>query len=156
MLSVPGILKPMSTNKIDYGELKMAELFHGHLGPWLVLGLRAGRHARRRLKGTPFDLRAIVECPAKPPVSCFIDGVQLGSGCTMGKTNIQHRIKPGRCQVVFQHRDTAEKVTFKVRRDVFESLVNLKKKNAVAVAQEMYSMPFARLFLIASAEARKR
>ncbi|NPV14986.1 hypothetical protein HPY86_08680 [candidate division WOR-3 bacterium] len=137
-------------------ELKRAERFHGHLGPWLVLGLRAGRCARKMLNGSPFDLRAVVECPAKPPVSCFIDGVQLGSGCTMGKSNIQHRVRPGGCRVVFEHRDTAEKVSFKVRGEVFETLIKIKKNEAIARAHQVSQKPFVQLFISEKEEDSKR
>ena len=66
--------------------------FHGHLGPYVVLGYRAGLLGRERLKSPGyFELRARVESPLKPPASCFIDGVQLGSGCTLGKRNIEVR-----------------------------------------------------------------
>jgi len=70
--------------------LHAAALFHGHLGPWLALGLRAGDFAARALDADPFHLRARVFCPGRTPYTCFIDGVQAGSGCTMGKGNIRH------------------------------------------------------------------
>jgi hypothetical protein len=69
---------------VDY-----VKAFHGHLGPYLMLGYRAGKLAVRRLNCSGhFDLEAAVHAPEKPPASCFIDGVQLGSGCSMGKKNI--------------------------------------------------------------------
>lgn len=68
----------------------MAAAFHGHVGPWLALGLRAGLYARRRLLDDPFRLRAVVRCPGRRPFTCFIDGIQFGSGCTLGKGNIRH------------------------------------------------------------------
>jgi formylmethanofuran dehydrogenase subunit E len=63
--------------------------FHGHVGPYVVIGYRMGMAARRIL-GTPgyFDLTAHLETPLAPPPSCFIDGVQIGSGCTTGKRNL--------------------------------------------------------------------
>lgn len=70
--------------------LSAAAAFHGHVGPWLALGLRAGLLARRRLVNDPFRLKAVVRCPDCRPFSCFIDGVQFGSGCTLGKGNIRH------------------------------------------------------------------
>jgi formylmethanofuran dehydrogenase subunit E len=73
-----------------WSVLAAAAEFHGHVGPWLALGLRAGLLARRRLLDDPFRLRAVVRCPARRPFTCFIDGVQFGSGCTMGKGNIRH------------------------------------------------------------------
>jgi formylmethanofuran dehydrogenase subunit E len=66
--------------------------FHGHYGPYVVLGYRAGLLARRLLKSPGyFDLRCAVESPLAPPPSCFVDGVQLGAGCTLGKRNIDLR-----------------------------------------------------------------
>jgi len=63
--------------------------FHGHVGPYVVLGFRAGKTAREILQSPGyFDLTAHVTCPLHTPTSCFIDGVQLGSGCTVGKRNL--------------------------------------------------------------------
>ncbi len=65
--------------------------FHGHLGAFLVLGLKAGLFANKVLGKDPFETRAIVETEPVPPLSCFIDGVQISTGCTMGKGNIKLR-----------------------------------------------------------------
>lgn len=63
--------------------------FHGHLGPYIVIGYRIGKYARKHVCDNPFDLRARVYCAGMPPQSCLADGVQLGSGCTLGKRNIE-------------------------------------------------------------------
>ncbi|MDK2973799.1 MAG: formylmethanofuran dehydrogenase subunit [Methanofollis sp.] len=63
--------------------------FHSHLGPYIVLGYRIGRFAREQFCSDPFSLNARVFCSAVPPQSCLADGVQLGSGCTLGKRNIE-------------------------------------------------------------------
>jgi len=63
--------------------------FHGHLGPFIVIGYRIGRYARDHFCDDPFSLTAYVHCAGKPPESCLVDGVQLGSGCTLGKRNIE-------------------------------------------------------------------
>lgn len=62
--------------------------FHGHIGPYVVLGYRAGVIANRILGEDPFCKRAHTMTGFKPPISCFTDGVQLGSCCTIGKGNI--------------------------------------------------------------------
>ena len=80
--------------------LRQAARFHGHLGPWLVLGMQAGAYARRKLAASPFELSARVFCPAGTPYTCFVDGVQFSSGCTMGKGNISHHRADG-CRVEF-------------------------------------------------------
>ena len=64
--------------------------FHGHIGPWAMLGYRAGLRAVRELDApTHFGIHAEVHCPPQPPPSCFLDGVQFSTGCTMGKRNIE-------------------------------------------------------------------
>lgn len=62
--------------------------FHGHLGPYIVLGYRIGKYVREKFCDDPFRLKATVYCSGTPPQSCLADGVQLGSGCTLGKRNI--------------------------------------------------------------------
>jgi formylmethanofuran dehydrogenase subunit E len=116
------------------GVISQATAFHGHLGPWLVLGLKAGAHARRELAASPFELEARVFCPAGTPYTCFVDGVQFSSGCTMGKGNISH-VRAKGCRVVFarsgngvHHKDTktqrgsAAKLRLTLRPEVWGEL----------------------------------
>ena len=48
-----------------------------------------------------FGIEAEVYSILEPPPSCLIDGVQLGSGCTLGKRNITLRETDGPASVVF-------------------------------------------------------
>ncbi len=69
--------------------VRLIKSFHGHLGPYVVLGYRMGRIAIEELGSTGhFGLHAEVHSILEPPRSCLIDGVQMGSGCTLGKRNI--------------------------------------------------------------------
>jgi formylmethanofuran dehydrogenase subunit E len=71
------------------GLVKRAEEFHGHGGPFLLLGLRIGILAVEKLgDGYGKKLKAEVHCPLKTPYSCMIDGIQISTGCTRGKRNI--------------------------------------------------------------------
>ena len=63
--------------------------FHGHLGPYIVLGYRMGRYVKRYFCKDPFHMRAEVYCSGVTPQTCLADGVQIGSGCTLGKGNIR-------------------------------------------------------------------
>lgn len=65
--------------------------FHGHLGPFLILGLKAGLLANSLLGKDYFKTTAVVTAESSPPSSCFVDGVQFATGCTMGKGNIKLR-----------------------------------------------------------------
>lgn len=64
--------------------------FHGHLGPFLIAGIRMGLFALEILRSPGyFDLQAELETGTDPPLSCLTDGIQIGSGCTLGKGNIR-------------------------------------------------------------------
>jgi formylmethanofuran dehydrogenase subunit E len=92
--------------------------FHGHLGPYLVLGYRMGRIALRELDSAGhFGLSVIVHSRLEPPASCLIDGVQLGSGCTLGKRNIETAETSGPAYAEFVS-DRGERITIALRADV--------------------------------------
>jgi len=80
---------------IDRNMIRSAVRFHGHLGPFLVLGLRMGLAAVKVLRPHGLhDLSAIVWSSRSPPQSCVVDGIQFSSGCTLGKGNIRVRSSP--------------------------------------------------------------
>ena len=74
--------------RLDEDPMVLIERFHGHVGPYVVLGYLSGRLAQERLGANAFRLKAEVSAGSRPPMSCFVDGVQLGSGCTLGKGNL--------------------------------------------------------------------
>ncbi len=77
----------MNKNRVT---LKEAIKFHGHLGPYLVLGILAGEFAIKKLRCKKyFDLEVKVWGADKKPKSCLIDGLQLSTGATYGKGNIE-------------------------------------------------------------------
>jgi formylmethanofuran dehydrogenase subunit E len=66
-----------------------ASEFHGHRGLFVALGLRMGVTALKILDARGwFDIRCMVHLRWCPPDSCVIDGLQISTGCTMGKHNI--------------------------------------------------------------------
>ena len=67
---------------------RLAE-FHGHLGPYVVVGYRMGQVANREISEDPFEKEAVAFTGRNPPVSCIVDGVQFSSGCTLGKGNVE-------------------------------------------------------------------
>ena len=70
--------------------LKEAIKFHGHLGPYLILGLLAGSLGLKKTGAKKyFGLEVKVYGANKKPKSCLIDGLQLSTGATYGKGNIQ-------------------------------------------------------------------
>lgn len=76
-------------------RIKRLAAFHGHLGPYLIIGMKMGDLSNELLgkesgAGTgQFHKKAIVMTGLKPPISCIVDGIQFASGCTLGKGNIE-------------------------------------------------------------------
>jgi len=68
--------------------LRQIERFHGHIGPYAIVGYKMGEIANKTLGSDPFSKKAVVWTGTTPPLSCIIDGLQISSGCTMGKGNI--------------------------------------------------------------------
>lgn len=73
--------------------------FHGHLGPYLALGILAGETALAMLKCEKyFGLEVKVWGASEKPKSCLIDGLQLSTGATYGKGNI-HKLHGERIEI---------------------------------------------------------
>ena len=71
---------------------KVGLALHGHKCPAMPLGLRAGLAAMGALgvgHAPDGQLTAIVEIDENHCSTCFADGVQVATGCTFGKGNIQ-------------------------------------------------------------------
>jgi formylmethanofuran dehydrogenase subunit E len=105
--------------KVSEELLKRVVEFHGHLGPFLVLGTKAGLLANSLLGKDCFKTTAIVVTKPSPPTSCFVDGVQFVTGCTMGKRNIKLR-KGKNISVVFLKE--GRRVRLRVKDEVLDSV----------------------------------
>jgi formylmethanofuran dehydrogenase subunit E len=72
--------------------LEIGQKFHGHKCPAMPNGLRVAEAAMNKLgverTGDSF-LHAIVELGENHCATCFADGVQVITGCTFGKGNIE-------------------------------------------------------------------
>ncbi len=71
------------------GLLQQAEALHGHLCPFVSLGVKAGQYAMKHLNTGSTGMEevvAIVECN-----NCFTDGIQVVTGCTFGNNALVFR-----------------------------------------------------------------
>ena len=102
--------------------LKDAVRFHGHLGPYLVLGLLAGEFAIKKIGADKyFGLKVRVEGANKKPQSCLIDGLQLSTGATYGKGNIQ-KLNGNLIRIGFYNKINKRRITLKLKEDVIKKL----------------------------------
>ena len=69
--------------------LEKAADFHGHLGPFLVIGVRMGLIGLKNIgKYNNGQLSIDVSLPLRVPFSCIIDGLQVTTHCTVGNQKL--------------------------------------------------------------------
>jgi formylmethanofuran dehydrogenase subunit E len=114
---------------LSANDLEALRAFHGHLGPYALAGVRLGRYAVASLRAERhFGLEADVRCPDRPPPSCFMDGVQWSTGCTIGKRNLRHETGEG-VEVRFLNRRTGETLRLRLRTDAIERAVRVMQEH---------------------------
>jgi formylmethanofuran dehydrogenase subunit E len=139
--------------------------FHGHLGPSIIAGARLGMAGIQAVdaKGY-FDVEVTCEGPfVKPPQSCFLDGLQIGTGATLGKRNLNYVEAK---EIVVRVKNTTSGATVEVRptRKLLEMLgiLHNQEKNQAkdtthqhdeadrieTVAREIANMPDGEIFTV--------
>lgn len=127
-----------------------AAAFHGHKGPWLTLGYLAGGHALRVLQPRDeFDLSCVVKTPLKKPYTCAADGIQVSTGCTLGKLSItlEHVDEASATSYIFTNARTGKKLELKLKPHVCEEIERLSGvKGMEEISEWVISQPISDLF----------
>lgn len=140
--------RPVDTELKD--TLSKAAEFHGHLGPFLTIGVRIGLLAKRTLKTNGFrDLSVTVNTGNKTPLSCVVDGIQVATGCTLGKGNITVT-DLNELSAAFHAKHKA--ILVKMKAEVFQNLkaelLHGDPEKMEETARKISSIPDAKLFSI--------
>jgi formylmethanofuran dehydrogenase subunit E len=128
--------------------IKKAEEFHGHLGPFLVLGVRMGLVGVRELgaKENAEKLHVTVMLKYSVPFSCAIDGIQVATKCTIGNKKLRVKNSSG---MAANFELNGEHVTVTVNPATFNKLLeNVSKEELRELALLVASMPEEELFII--------
>jgi len=77
-------------------EIRNAEKLHGHLGPFLVIGVRMAILAKKILNIDleHNEMQAAVNLPFLTPYSCILDGIQATTKCTIGNQKLKFTDSP--------------------------------------------------------------
>lgn len=130
-------------------SLKQAVDFHGHLGPYLVLGLLMGDYALTKLRARPhFGLKVMAWGVKDKPRSCLIDGLQLSTGCTYGKGNIRkHNGKF--IKASFLKLNNNKSVDLSLRSEISRMLSQVRgHKRSENLARKIFSMQAENIFIL--------
>jgi len=128
--------------------------FHGHLGPFLVIGVRMGIIGLQRLGARRGDaqLRVAVSVEPSVPFSCVIDGVQVTTRCTVGNGKLKLRDSPREISATFEV-SGGKRVTVTLNPAELTELKRTLLKTATPekleeTARVVASMPEKDLFMI--------
>jgi len=128
-------------------NLKEATNFHGHLGPYLVLGILAGELALKRLGCKKyFGLNVLVHGANKKPKSCLIDGLQLSTGATYGKGNI-YKFDGSVIKIEIQNQIDKKRIVLKLNKGLIKKLRQVRThRDSELLAKELYSTDYSKIF----------
>ncbi|RLE76362.1 MAG: hypothetical protein DRJ56_04230 [Thermoprotei archaeon] len=128
--------------------LEEAVRLHGHRGPWLVMGYRAGARACEVLDPTDeFSLYCVVKTPLRTPYTCAVDGIQASTRCTLGKLLISvEEASADEIAYIFIDRRSGRRLELRLRPGVAEWVSRLCELGMEVAAREVERAPLWRLF----------
>ena len=134
-------------------EIRNAEKLHGHLGPFLVIGVRIGSLAKRILNTSTKEsneLRVTAKLPFLTPFSCILDGIQATTQCTVGNQKLKVENMQAQIIMHFEQQDSDKALKIRVNPKIIGELKNKYSKGASneELAWEIASMKESQLFII--------
>ena len=123
----------MTNNKEIQQPIENAAKLHGHLGPFLVIGVRIGEMAKRHLdvdNKSSHRLQASIKTPLFTPFSCVIDGIQASTSCTVGNQRLKIEESTKETIAHFKLQNSDKTMTITVNPKVAETLVKEMSKGA--------------------------
>ncbi len=141
------------TDKDLVALMEKAANFHGHLGPYLVIGVRIGQIAKRILNTNPrkiSTLQATAKVPLLTPFSCVLDGIQVTTHCTIGNQKLRIEKSQEGITVYFELQNSDKALKVSVNPKIIGMLTN-KISEGVSnkeLAWEIVHMPESQLFMI--------
>ena len=143
----------MTGNKEIWLLIENAVKLHGHLGPFLVIGVRMGDIAGKHLdldSKNICKLQASIRTPLLTPFSCVIDGIQASTGCTVGNQKLRIEKSTKKISAAFGLRGSDKVMKISVNTKVAETLMEEMSRGAsvVQLAAEIAEMQEEQLFVL--------
>ena len=142
----------MSNQKKIERNIRQAAKFHGHLGAFLVIGVRMGSLVQELLKNElkPLTLLTTLKVPLKVPYSCTIDGVQFATQCTIGNRRLSLENSDKDILGRFTVEGSKRVLMVSVNPEVVSDLINMRKQGVLneQLAEQIAKMPISRLFTV--------
>ncbi len=125
--------------------------YHGHVGPWNVLGWRIGQAALRELRSQWGKHEVEVVCYVLPetPFTCLVDGLAVGTGNSQGRLDLRlaEVLTWEESFVAVRRKDGKEGVLeFRPRLDYLKSIIGQPVEKLDGLCKECSQMAEAKLF----------
>ena len=130
--------------------IKTAEKLHGHLGPFLVIGVRMAKTAKKVLSiKENGKLQAEATVPLLTPFSCVLDGIQATTTCTIGNQKLKIKNSKKEISASFML-DSAKTIKIYVKPEIVKSLMNEISEGASneELARKIAKKPEDQLFTL--------
>lgn len=111
--------------------IEKAADFHGHLGPFLVIGVRMGQLAKT--DSNPKTREVVARVPLLTPFSCVLDGIQFATRCTAGNRKLKIENSEKEIAASFKLENSQNPLEVSVNQKTVEELM---KKIAQGVSNE--------------------
>jgi len=133
--------------------IENAAKLHGHLGPFLVIGVRMGDLAKRYLEVDDKSSRRLevsIKTPLSTPFSCVIDGIQASTSCTVGNRKLKTENSTKEITAHFKLQNSKKTFRISVNPRTAETLISEMSKGAKAeqLAAKIARMQEEQLFVL--------
>jgi len=132
-------------------QIRKASEMHGHLGAFLVIGVRIGETAKQILKvenQQSRELRVSVKVPLQIPFSCILDGIQSTTHCTIGNQRLNAKQSRQTITAQFKTTNSDNTLTITVNPKIVKELIDKISKGTPSeiLAETIVSTPRNQLF----------
>jgi formylmethanofuran dehydrogenase subunit E len=132
--------------------IEYARKLHGHVGPYLIIGLKMGNAAKEALNIPDAEfthLIADINVPLHPPYSCLLDGIQVSTTCTVGNQRLQFK-NSQTIQAIFLNEKDSKTVKITLTEQFIEQLEQKRKQDKLdeAFAWQLVELSGKELFNI--------
>jgi len=135
--------------------IEYARRLHGHLGPFLVLGIKMSLAGMNKLGiGENMQSMRVAKLPRRIPYTCTLDGIQATTQCTFGNRKLVLKEADSlSISAKFSLSNPKKQVTISLKNEILQNLIEELREAKDESAQEklawiIASTPEERLFSI--------
>ena len=156
LLMGAGMQEAPTTQDVETSLSRVLD-YHGHLGPWAMIGYRVGERALKEsgLHRSSKDLLVVHHCPEAVQYTCMLDGLHAATGASIGKLTLKHEVVPAdQLHTVVVDREHGKRYEFTVNPELVSAILNLDHEHQVSEAKRVAALPDEKLFRIAIGPAK--